>query len=385
MPAHVQVRIADVDWQSHARRLADEVTDSVSRWREPIAGTQRHVFVPRWWENRILRNGADDEAAWLEAAYSDRTLITRLGTLHADDAKSDDRPEGMPTSSATLPSLMVQMYRHARLFDGARILDVGTGSGYGCALLAKRFGDASVTSVDVDPYLTRAASERLASIGLYPRIETVDATGPLPGRYDRIVASVSVKPVPASWLTALRPGGRLVTVIAGTTAILTATKQDDGWAEGRIEWDRAGFMAVRSGPDYPSGAEDLFAAVEHADGEDVATGRYPVIHVAEAWELSSVLEVTAPGIMHYFDEAEDGTRTAWMVHADGSWARATACGTGAPSVHQGGPRRLWNILDELRDYWLSHGYFQLYGAQAYIPPEGGKIHLARGGWKTTIT
>lgn len=54
-------------------------------------------------------------------------------------------------------------------------------------------------------------------------------------------------------------------------------------------------------------------------------------------------------------------------------------------MHQGGPRRLWDILDELRDYWLSHGYFQLYGAQAFIPPEGGKIHLARGDWQATIT
>ncbi|MCO5994475.1 methyltransferase domain-containing protein [Actinoallomurus rhizosphaericola] len=373
-----------MDWHSHAQRLAGEVTDPVSRWREPVAATPRHVFVPRWWENRVLRNGPDNEAAWFEAAYSDRTLVTRLGPLHADAAEPDDRPEGLPTSSATLPSLMVRMYRHGRLFDGADILDVGTGSGYGCALLAKRFGDAQVTSVDVDPYLSEAASQRLAATGLHPRVETVDATGPLPGTYDRIVASVSVKPIPAGWMAALRPGGRLVTVIAGTTAILTATKQNDGWAEGRIEWDRAGFMAARSCPDYPPDAGELFTAIEYADGEEVTTGRYPVIQVAEAWELSSVLEITAPGITHYYDETEDGTRTAWMVHADKSWARATAHGTDAPVVHQGGPRRLWDILDELRDYWLSHGYFHLYGAQAFIPPEGGKIHLARGDWQATI-
>lgn len=298
------------------------------------------MFVPRWWDHREPRDGPADEPAWMAAAYSDRTLVTRLGPVHADHAHLGDRPEGRPTSSATLPSLVVRMYRHARLFDGAGILDVGTGSGYGCALLATRFGDGQVTSVDIDPYLTEAAAERLDTIGLHPRVETLDATGPLPGTYDRIVAMTAVRPVPGSWVAALRPGGRLVTVIAGTTAIVTAAKQPDGWVEGRVEWDRAGFMAARSGLDHPPVTDALFAAIEHADGDEVKPGRYPVVNVNEAWELRSVLEVAAPGIQHYYDETDDGARTAWIVHPDGSWARATAQGTGTPLVSQGNPRRL---------------------------------------------
>lgn len=276
------------------------------------------------------------------------------------------------------------MYRHAMLFDGAAVLDVGTGSGYGCALLAARFGDRDVTSIDIDPYLIKSAGERLAGTGLEPRLVTGDATGPLPGDYDRIVSMMSVKPVPASWLAALRPGGRLVTVLAGTTLIITAVKQDDGWAEGRVEWDRAGFMAARTGPDYPYDHDSLFTAIEHAVGDDTSWGRYPVLQVSECWELQSMLEVTAPGISHYYHEGNEGTRTAWMVHSDGSWARATATGTSAPMVHQAGPRRLWDILDDLRDDWLAHGQFPLYGAQVFIPPSGGKIHLARGKWEATI-
>jgi hypothetical protein len=91
-----------------------------------------------------------------------------------------------------------------------------------------------------------------------------------------------------------------------------------------------------------------------------------------------------PDIEHDYEESADGQRTAWMAHADGSWARASADGTDDPIVHQGGPRRLWDILDELRGYWLSHGYFQLYGAKAFITPDG-TIYLARGRWKATIT
>jgi protein-L-isoaspartate O-methyltransferase len=61
---------------------------------------------------------------------------------------------------------------------------------------------------------------------------------------------VAVRPIPPGWLAALRPGGRLVTTITGTSLIITAGKTPDGGASGRTEWDRAGFMHTRSGPDY---------------------------------------------------------------------------------------------------------------------------------------
>ncbi len=53
--------------------------------------------------------------------------------------------------------------------DGADVLDVGTGSGYGTALLARRLGAQHVTSIDVDDYLTSAATCRLAEAGLDPK------------------------------------------------------------------------------------------------------------------------------------------------------------------------------------------------------------------------
>jgi protein-L-isoaspartate O-methyltransferase len=74
----------------------------------------------------------------------------------------------------------VQLARHGYLNDGTDVLDVGTGSGYGCAVVATRLGDQHVTSVDVDKYLATAAADRLASIGLHPAVVAADATGPLP-------------------------------------------------------------------------------------------------------------------------------------------------------------------------------------------------------------
>jgi protein-L-isoaspartate O-methyltransferase len=241
-----------MDWEPHAVQLATEVTDPMSRWRPVVASVPRHVLVPRWWEwtdpdGWIALEGEADEPRWLDAAYRDRTLVTRLGTAHADHARPGGHADGRPTSSATQPGLVVAMYRHAGLTDDADVLDIGTGSGYGCALLARRLGDGHVTSIDIDDYLVKIATERLASVGLHPEIAVRDATGPLPGRYDRIVSMMSVAPIPASWLAALRPGGRLVTVLAGTGLLVTADKTADGGAAGRTEWYRAGFMTPGQG------------------------------------------------------------------------------------------------------------------------------------------
>ncbi|WP_424533616.1 protein-L-isoaspartate(D-aspartate) O-methyltransferase [Sphaerisporangium viridialbum] len=377
-----------MDWQSRAQQLADRVTHHGSRWRDAVAATPRHQFVPAWWQwsngHWELQYGPADEEAWLDAAYRDRTLVTKIGTLHADQAKAHDEPTGRPTSSSTLPGLVLQMYRHARIGDKHTILDVGTGSGYGTALLCYLFGDEQVTSIDVDDYVTSVAAWRLAELGHDPRIATMDATGEIARTFDRIVAMVSVRPIPASWLTALNPGGRLTTTISNTSLIVSAVKTDDGGAVGVVERDWAMFMKTRTGADYPPGLAGLMETARTADGEHVSIGRFPVIDIEEnAWELRSMLEVMAPGIEHNYHETGDA-RIALMVHEDGSWARAEQIGRELPAVHQGGPRRLWDVLDEARDYWLQNGALPLYGANVRITPDG-TIQLQRGRWKATIS
>ncbi|MER6830844.1 methyltransferase domain-containing protein [Streptosporangium sp. NPDC000563] len=278
--------------------------------------------------------------------------------------------------------MVLSLFGHATIPLDADVLDVGTGSGYGAGLLARRLGDHRITSIDVDPYLTKVAAERLDGVGLRPRIATVDGTGAVPGAYDRIVATVSVRPIPAGWLAALRPGGRLVTTITNCSMIIVADKTPDGGAVGHVARDWAMFMTTRTGEDYPDDLNGMFEQVRDQDGDEVTVSAYPVVNVIDAWELRTMVELTAPDIEHYFEE-EDGTRTAWMLHADGSWARAVDCGDGRTTVHQGGPRRLWDVLEEVRSYWLQHGSLPIYGATARVTPDG-TVHLRRGGWKATI-
>ncbi|WP_405759407.1 protein-L-isoaspartate(D-aspartate) O-methyltransferase [Streptomyces sp. NBC_01420] len=375
-----------MDWETHARRLADEVVRPESRWYGPLATTPRHLFVPHWWHSGErgweLRDGQADAERWAEAAYADRTLVTRVGALHADDAEPGTVAQGFPTSSSTLPGLVVAMYRHAMLTDDCRVL-VTTGSGYGTALMCRRLGDSRVTSVDVDPQLVKLAGDRLDGMGLHPRLEVADITGPLPGEYDRIISTVSVRPLPASWLEALRPGGRLVTTIAGTGLVLTADKGPGGGAVGRIEQAPAGFMRTRSGADYEPMTAAVWAVAERGDGEEVTTDRYPLLLPSDAWDVMSMLSLAVPGVE--CRSQEDGeSRTVWLLHADGSWARATATSfLGSPTVHQSGPRRLWRELERIRNRLNRSGTLPVYGARATIAPDGTVV-LSRGGWTATV-
>ncbi|MFF8506729.1 protein-L-isoaspartate(D-aspartate) O-methyltransferase [Streptomyces sp. NPDC015492] len=375
-----------MNWEAHAARLAGEVTHPASRWREPLATVPRHAFVPRWWANEgtawVLRDGTADPGAWMEDVYSNRTLTTRIGPLHADDADPGAIvTRGLPTSSSTLPGLVLSMYRHAMITDNSDIL-VTTGSGYGTALACRRLGDKRVTSVDVDAGLVEKARARLDAAGVHPHTAVCDITGPLPGTYDRIVSTVSVRTVPAPWLAGLRTGGRLMTALAGTGLIVTADKTDDGGAVGRTELDAAGFMRTRHGDDYPPGLDEVHEHAQTPEGEEVSTGRYPVLYVPDAWDVWSMLELTVPGIEHR--RMDDGdTRTVWLLHPDGSWARAVGRWTDPPTVHQSGPRRLWTELERIRHRLNKEGGLPVYGAAVRIDPDG-TMHFRRGSWTATI-
>lgn len=260
---------------------------------------------------------------------------------------------------------------------------MATGSGYSTALACRQLGDDLVTTLDVDPYLTEVAAQRLDRIGRHPTVVTADAGQELPGVFDRIVSMVSMPRIPASWLAALAPGGRLVTTLTSTGLIVTADKTEDGGATGRVEWDRAAFMAARTGDDYPPALNGLFATARTAEGQ-VTVSPFPVLDVMQAWEVWSLLSLTAPGIEHRNGTADDGSRITWMLHPDGSWARAhTERGERTTTVHQGGPRRLYDLLEQIRWRWLEHGELPVYGARVAITPDG-KTTLSRGGWSVTL-
>ncbi|MFJ8301253.1 methyltransferase domain-containing protein [Streptomyces sp. NPDC094447] len=379
-----------MEWETYAQRLGARVARPGSPWEAAVAETPRHPFVPRWYEwvpgadGRVVRDGAADPGSWLDAAYSDTTLVTRVGSLHADHAEPGAVvTAGSSTSSSTLPSLVLGMYRHADFTDGCRTL-VTTGTGYGTALACRYLGADRVTSVDIDPYLVEAATDRLATIGLRPETAVCDLTqGPLPGEFDRIVSTVSVPTIPAPWLEALRPHGRLVTTITGTGLILYADKTPDGGAVGYTAFDSASFMAARHGDDYEETVPaSVWTDAESGDGEE-SISRHLLVYVPDTYNIRSMLQLQIPGIEHR-RQSRDGIHTVFMAHPDGSWVRAHAASYQEHvTVHQGGPRRLWDPLESILDRLNWVGELPVYGARVTITPDG-ETTLARAGWTATL-
>ena len=114
-------------------------------------------------------------------------------------------------ASMTAPTLVAQMLALLRVEPGQRVLEIGTGSGYATALLAK-LGAGAVLSLERYATLAREAAVRLSD---QSEIHVVQADGLAPelpdGGFDRILVHGSVEAIPPHWRAALEPGGRLVT------------------------------------------------------------------------------------------------------------------------------------------------------------------------------
>lgn len=340
--------------------------------------------MPRWWEpipdSYPFAWGLHTPHAnhpWAEV-YADETLVTRVGALHADHADLSDRPTGLPTSSSTLPGLIVRMLHLRNPDEQDQVLDVGTGSGYSAALLAHGLGDKQVTTTDVDPYLVHAARERLANFGRTPHLEVADATGSLPDTdYDRIIATVSIRSIPPAWLDALRPGGKIVTTITGTSLLITAEKHPDGVARGRVQPDPATFMRTRRDTDYPARLDHVYDAARDQPGTETQQLTGPLPDLWDDWELRCLYELDSPDIENRSATRDDGSQLLWLLAADGSWARADSK---TKTLHQAGPRRLWDDLERVRARWTTAGRFPLHTMAVELTADHNTLVSPDGNW-----
>lgn len=120
------------------------------------------------------------------------------------------------------PKLEARLVQELGVGPGDRVLEIGTGSGYMTALLA-RLG-SHVTSVEIDPEFSRNAAARLERAGIRNvTLEIGDgALGwPRHAPYDAILVGGSLPMLPEELKAQLAPGGRLIAVV-GRPPIMTA-------------------------------------------------------------------------------------------------------------------------------------------------------------------
>ncbi|MFC7743380.1 methyltransferase domain-containing protein [Nocardiopsis composta] len=232
------------------------------RWRQVFKTVPRHVFVPHVFvpadtagTYRPL-DGTDParRGEWLRHVYADDIAITQLdGDEKAWKAAMRDgtvTAEAM-TCTSSQPALMAGMLAELGVADGARVLEVGTGTGYNAALLAERLGSDLVTTVDVDPGLAEGSRAALAGLGYTPHVVAGDGAAGVEGRapFDRIVATASFPTIPAAWVEQSAENGVILANLArplGGVAALVRLVVHGAVAEGRFCARPAGYMPTRT-------------------------------------------------------------------------------------------------------------------------------------------
>lgn len=138
------------------------------------------------------------------------------------------QPDGYPIPQSSSPTVIAAALRLLEVPPGARVLEVGTGSGYSTALLAHLVGsDGFVVSLDVDSNLVKRASSLLAKDNL-ANVKVMTADGregcSKEAPFDRIIVWATADLLPQTWIEQLRPDGLIVAPVrlrqlANTTAI----------------------------------------------------------------------------------------------------------------------------------------------------------------------
>lgn len=111
------------------------------------------------------------------------------------------------------PKLEARMLQALDVQKTDTVLEIGTGSGYMTALLAKLA--KHVTSIDIDGSFTAASLHKLQQHAIFNvKLETGDAAnGWSAATYDVIVFTGSLPLLPEDAIKQLKPGGRLLAII----------------------------------------------------------------------------------------------------------------------------------------------------------------------------
>jgi protein-L-isoaspartate(D-aspartate) O-methyltransferase len=199
------------------------------------------------------------------------------------------------------PLTVATMLDALALRGDARVLEIGTGSGYQAALLSRLA--AAVHTIEIIPELARRAACALQRTGC-ANVMVHEADGragwPAAAPYDAIVVTAATTEVPAELLAQLRPGGCLV-IPVGTGSFQHLLRVRKGDPDARIE--ALGLCAFT-----PLGAQELAGDDPAAESQALHEVRSACRQVTEL--LGRIDMALDPGLLMRLRTALGDTCTA---------------------------------------------------------------------------
>jgi len=176
-------------------------------------------------ENQIIARGITDEHV-LNAM--------RAVPRHAfvSDSFSGEAYEDHPLpvgggQTISQPYIVALMTSHLELAGNEKVLEIGTGSGYQAAILAKLARE--VHTVERIPELAESAKKTLKALGIKNVIVHIGDGSlgwPESAPYDRIIVTAAAPAVPEELTAQLKPGGRLIIPVG------------ERWSQMLEEWEQ---------------------------------------------------------------------------------------------------------------------------------------------------
>jgi protein-L-isoaspartate(D-aspartate) O-methyltransferase len=212
---------------------------------------------------RSMLKTIDREISWFGVGNGSRTLDPRVRAAMLEVPRErfvppdlaarayDNQPLPIGHGQTISQPLIVAAMSHLlQLRPEARVLEVGTGSGYQTAVLAELA--AEVVTIEVLEALAADAKARLAELG-YRNVECHlgDGAAGCPERapFDAILVTAAARSVPPALVEQLKPGGRMVIPVGGdpfSQDLLLIEKDAEGRTRERNLFAVA-FVPLRSG------------------------------------------------------------------------------------------------------------------------------------------
>ena len=195
----------------------------------------------------VLRRHVDDERVLDAIAAVPRDAFV-------PDERRDEAWDNIPLpigegQTISQPLVVARMCELLELRGDETVLDVGTGSGYHAAVLARLV--RWVHTVELYPSLSQAAAERLRAAGVENVTATVgDGSLGLPAHapYEAInVAAAAEGGIPEALLDQLADGGRLVAPVEARDQRLVCARRS-GSAFTLVELERVRFVPLVTRP-----------------------------------------------------------------------------------------------------------------------------------------